>query len=97
MPASRLLAYYAMFYLAEALLLGKGMAFSKHSAVHAAFGREFAKTGEIPAHLHRYLIDGMEVRHVGDYGSGDVPAAEAALQIDRAEEFLRVAGTLLES
>jgi uncharacterized protein (UPF0332 family) len=27
-------AYYAMFYVAEAFLLGKGLAFSKHSAVH---------------------------------------------------------------
>jgi uncharacterized protein (UPF0332 family) len=28
-------AYYAMFYIAEALLLGKGLSFSKHAAVHA--------------------------------------------------------------
>ena len=28
-------AYYAMFYMAEALLLGKNLAFSKHSAVIA--------------------------------------------------------------
>jgi uncharacterized protein (UPF0332 family) len=27
-------AYYTMFYIAEAFLLGKGLAFSKHSAVH---------------------------------------------------------------
>ena len=31
-------AYYAMFYAAEALLQSRGLAFSKHSAVHAAFG-----------------------------------------------------------
>lgn len=55
-------AYYTMFYMAEALLLGNGLAFSKHTAVHAAFGREFARTGRVPAHLHRYLIDAMEVR-----------------------------------
>ncbi len=36
--------YYAMFYLAEALLLTKGLRFSKHSAVIAAFGEHFAKT-----------------------------------------------------
>jgi len=28
-------AYYTMFYLAEALLLREGLAFSKHGAVHA--------------------------------------------------------------
>lgn len=32
-------AYYTMFYVAEALLLGEGLSFSKHSAVIAAFGR----------------------------------------------------------
>jgi len=30
-------AYYAMFYVAEALLLEYGLSFSKHSAVIAAF------------------------------------------------------------
>ncbi|MUL35547.1 HEPN domain-containing protein [Gloeocapsopsis dulcis] len=32
-------AYYAMFYVAEALLEGEGLTFSKHSAVIAAFGQ----------------------------------------------------------
>ncbi|MGH8071352.1 MAG: HEPN domain-containing protein [Candidatus Entotheonellia bacterium] len=34
--------YYAMFYIAQAFLEGEGMAFSKHSAVVAAFGQHFA-------------------------------------------------------
>jgi uncharacterized protein len=38
-------AYYTMFYVAEAFLLEEGLAFSKHSAVIAAFGRQFTKTG----------------------------------------------------
>ena len=38
-------AYYAMFYVAEALLLEHGLSFSSHSAVSANFGKEFAKTG----------------------------------------------------
>lgn len=37
--------YYVMFYCAEALLLTKDLKFSKHSAVIAAFGRDFVKTG----------------------------------------------------
>ena len=40
-------AYYAIFYSTEALLLTKDLRFSKHSAVHAAFGEHFAKTGEV--------------------------------------------------
>ena len=31
--------YYTMFYLTEALLLSKGLHFSSHSAVIAAFGK----------------------------------------------------------
>ncbi|HEY9737609.1 MAG TPA: HEPN domain-containing protein [Trichocoleus sp.] len=50
-------AYYAMFYVAEALLNYEGLAFSSHSAVIGAFGQHFAKTGKVPAELHRYLID----------------------------------------
>lgn len=37
-------SYYTMFYLIEALLFSKGLQFSSHSAVMAAFGKEFAKT-----------------------------------------------------
>jgi uncharacterized protein (UPF0332 family) len=82
-------AYYAMFYIAEAFLLGKGLAFSKHSGVHAAFGEHFAKTGLVPSEFHRYLIRGMEVRHAGDYGRArKVTLEEAAEQIVRAEQFL---------
>ena len=36
-------AYYTMFYVAEAFLLGQGLSFSKHSAVLAAFGERLAK------------------------------------------------------
>jgi uncharacterized protein (UPF0332 family) len=61
-------AYYAMFYLAEAFLLEYSLAFSKHSAVIAAFGERFTKTGLVPAELHRYLRDGQDSRNVGDYG-----------------------------
>lgn len=83
-------AYYTMFYLAEAMLLGEGLAFSKHSAVHAAFGERYARTGRVPTELHRYLIEGMEIRHLGDYSTTPVAAEDAAEQIVRAEAFLKV-------
>ena len=38
-------AYYAMFYVAEALLNERGLYFRKHGGVHGAFGEHFAKTG----------------------------------------------------
>jgi uncharacterized protein (UPF0332 family) len=82
-------AYYAMFYVAEALLLEYGLSFSKHSAVIAAFGERFAKTRLLSPEFHRYLIEGQSSRNVADNGLGpELSQADAALQIARAEEFL---------
>jgi uncharacterized protein (UPF0332 family) len=89
-------AYYAMFYVAEAFLLGKGLAFSKHSAVHAAFGEHFVRTGIVPTELHRALIHGMEVRQTGDYDyTKEVSPEEAVEQIANAEHFLEAANKIL--
>jgi uncharacterized protein (UPF0332 family) len=38
--------YYAMFYIASALLAEKDLFFNKHGGVHAAFAQHFVKTGE---------------------------------------------------
>ena len=85
-----------MFYIAEAFLEGDGLSFSKHSAVIAAFGKDFAQTGRVPLELHRYLIDAQETRQEGDYGPyGAVSEGEGALQIERAERFLRLAEELI--
>ncbi len=37
--------YYVMFYVAEALLVGEGLSFSKHSAVVSAFGQHLVRPG----------------------------------------------------
>ena len=60
-------SYYAMFYAAKALLLLDGIDVSKHSAVAAAFGREYVKTGKIDPTYHRMLLDGFEWRQKSDY------------------------------
>ena len=60
-------AYYSMFYIAEAFLLGEGLSFSKHSGVIAAFGQHFVKTGKVPQEFHRFLIEGEDSRNIGDY------------------------------
>ena len=89
-------AYYAMFYIAEAFLLGEGLAYSKHSAVHAAFGEHFSKTGRIPKNFHRYLIHAMEMRHTGDYGrASEITEEDSEQQISRAKEFLELAERLI--
>jgi len=74
-------AYYAMFYAIEALLLSKGLAFSKHSAVISTFGKEFIKTGLLDARFHRSVMEAFDVRNAGDYGSMHAVSEEKARQI----------------
>ena len=85
-------SYYAMFYVAEALLNEKGLGFSKHGNVHAAFGEHFAKTGLFDPKYHHWLIDAFGTRQVGDYGLDANIGTEFALQLIRqAQEFLEAA------
>lgn len=85
-------AYYTMFYIAEAFLEGENLAFSKHSAVIAAFGREFARTNRLPVELHRFLIEAQALRNTGDYGQFNAVTLEQATeQISRAGSFLAIA------
>jgi uncharacterized protein (UPF0332 family) len=89
-------AYYAMFYVAEAFLEGEELAFSKHSAVIAAFGREFARKGKVPTEFHRYLSDGQELRFSGDYGvPRQVSTEEGRTAVDHAQQFIALAERLI--
>lgn len=81
--------YYSMFYLAEAILLNNDFNYSKHSAVISAFGSNFIKTGKIPIHFHRYLIDGQNLRNIADYDTvTTISKEEAKIEIEHAEEFI---------
>ena len=85
-------AYYAMFYVAQVFLLDKGLSYSKHSGVISAFGQTFIKTGLLPEKFHRYLIDGQNKRHEGDYDADETVSEEGAKQqIQHAQEFLELA------
>jgi uncharacterized protein (UPF0332 family) len=61
-------AYYALFYVAEALLASLGESYSSHSAVIAAFGRVYAKSGKLNPQFHQRLISAQNFRNIGDYG-----------------------------
>ena len=81
-------SYYAMFYATEALLLSRDMSFSKHSAVIAAFGKHFVKTGIFDPCLHRYLLDAFDLRNLGDYGAVHaVDEADARQVLENARTF----------
>ncbi len=78
-----------MFYACEALLFSRRLAYSSHSSVVAAFGKEFAKTGEVDAKYHRYLIDALDARNISDYGEDMPISVERSRQIiDWVTEFV---------
>jgi uncharacterized protein (UPF0332 family) len=89
-------AYYAMFYIAEALLVERGRRFRKHSAVHAAFGEQFAKAGLLESKYHRWLLDVFDRRIVSDYDTtGELSPHEVRETINQASEFLTQARRFL--
>jgi len=89
-------AYYAMFYVAEALLNEKGMRFRKHGGVHGAFGEHFIKGGLLDPKFHRWLLDAFDKRILGDYGlEVIVTQDDVEAMIQQAREFLEQARRFL--
>lgn len=89
-------AYYAMFYVAEALLAHLGQSYSKHSGVISAFGREYTKAGRLDPKFHRRLLDAQDLRHTGDYGIEEhVSEKQAAAVCGWADEFISAAEAFL--
>ena len=60
--------YYAMFFMAEAALLTKGITANSHRGVINLFGKHFVKTGVFPPEFGRALGRAYDERLVGDYG-----------------------------
>jgi len=86
-----------MFYAAEALLLSRGFAFSKHSAVIAAFGRYIVKTGILPPESHELLRTAFDERNIGDYEAArPYPREKAESLLKEAKRFVDGARRLLE-
>lgn len=91
-------AYYAMFYSAEALLLERGLEFTSHKAVVSAFGKEFAKSGEMDQTLHAAFIQAQRLRHAGDYDVGpELDDRHARQALADARRFIDAAKSKLSS
>jgi uncharacterized protein (UPF0332 family) len=91
-------AYYAMFYIAEALLNEMGHRFRKHGGVHGAFREHFVKTGLLDGKYHQWLLEAFSLRITGDYGlESDLTAEDAEVLISQAREFLKAAQQFLQT
>lgn len=83
-------SYYAMFFMAEAVLLTKNLSASSHKGVVSLFGEHFIKTGTFERDLGRALNDAYDKRLVGDYGVGFVVSEEEARDLlYKAQNFVR--------
>lgn len=74
-------AYYALFYVSEALLLKKGKSFSKHAAVISGLYEEYIKKGELPKEFHKTLHRAFDLRQQGDYLSSVQVTKEVAEEL----------------
>lgn len=89
--------YYAMFFVAGASLLTKGLAASSHKGVISLFGEHFVKTGIFDRDLGKALNDAYDKRLVGDYGVGStIDREEAVNLLETARDFVRKLRDYLE-
>ncbi len=77
--------YYAMFFIAEAALLTKGLTASSHRGVISLFGEHFVKTGLFDRNLGNALNFAYRKRIIGDYG------VDRGITKEEAEELLQTA------
>jgi uncharacterized protein (UPF0332 family) len=90
-------AYYAMFYAAMAALLTRGVRRSKHSAVIAAFGETFVKTGQLDRRHHEAFHAAFEGRSEADYGVRFPSRDEVDQVLRQADELIDAVVGLVRS
>ena len=84
--------YYALFYVAEALLNERDLQFKKHGGVHGAFAEHFIKTKQMDPKFHSWLVDAFDERIQGDYEvESEVDSEDVTVMISQAQEFLQEA------
>lgn len=76
-------AYYAIFYISEALLLKKGKSYSKHTAVITAIYNEYIAAKILPKEFHQILHRAFDLRQEGDYLISTEVTKEVADQLIR--------------
>jgi len=77
--------YYAMFFVAQAALLTKGLSASSHRGVIGLFGQHLVKTEIVEKRFGKALNDAYDRRLAGDYGVGP------AVTKDQAQDLLETA------
>lgn len=88
--------YYAAFHGVTAVLAGRGMEFTKHTAVRAALHRDLIQSGALSADLGREYDFLLDLRETADYGGvAEASLASAKKAIDKARKILAALEPLL--
>lgn len=93
-------AYYAVFHSLQAILLTKGLSFSKHSGVLSAFNKEFIYGGAFAKNFYDKIVRLFKDRQIGDYEyekeinreSSEADIADAEMIINAIGEYLQGEG-----
>ncbi|MBA2442397.1 MAG: HEPN domain-containing protein [Rubrobacter sp.] len=89
--------YYGYFYVAEALLLSKGLSFSRHSQVISQYGSHFAKTEILDRRFHRLFRRAFSLRQTADYSTEPAPEPKKVSELtEEGKAFLREARSYVE-
>ena len=82
-------AYYAMYYVARALLALKDIYPKTHSGLISKFGLEFVKDGYLEVIHGQAISQAKDIRENADYGVGiEISKEEAEDVIENARSFL---------
>ena len=91
-------AYYAVFYMMEAVLITEELSFSKHSAVISAFNRHFVKGGIFPKEFSKKIARLFKQRQIGDYEFElTISKKEAREDIEDAAEITKAVEKYLKN
>lgn len=81
--------YYAMFYAVQAVLVLRGVSFSKHGQVKAYFNREMVKTSILPIEMGRLYNKAFEYRQKFDYIDFSAPDRNMVSEyLEKARGFI---------
>jgi len=91
-------AYYCVFHAMRAVLALQDMDFKKHSAVIAAFNRDFIHTGSFDRSFGTVINNASLIRNHSDYDDFYLCSRqETAELITDAEKFLKAVGAFLQA
>lgn len=90
--------FYTMFYIPKALLLSKGLDFSRKDRVISAFGKEFKKLDVLSNDFHKNMIAARAIRDGNDFELDfEVNEQDVRQMIQQSYEFYKATQVYLKN